>query len=184
MEHRPGETSADRLQKGPIALEQLVGIGAEIGDGLHCAYRNGVVHRDLKPGNFMLTKGGAMILDFGLAKSGKTPNSSVALTATISTPAAMRSLTAEGTLLGTFQYMSLEQVDGKEAEASCDIFSFGAVLYEMATGKRGFGGKSQISLASATLEKEPTAITSFLPTAPPALDDVSRGCLLKDSQAG
>ena len=185
MEYLQGETLADRIKKGPLPLDQLLRIGAEIGDGLDRAHRSGIVHRDLKPGNIMLTKGGAKILDFGLAKSAATtaPSSSPDLTATFSSPALSHPLTAEGTLLGTFQYMSPEQVEGKEATSSSDIFSYGAVLYEMATGKRAFEGKSQISVASAILEKEPDPITNSLPTAPPALDHVIRGCLAKDPES-
>jgi len=187
MEYLQGETLADRLKKGPLPIEQLLRTGAEIGDGLDRAHRGGVVHRDLKPGNIMLTKGGAKILDFGLAKSaaatGGAPSRPPDLTATFSSPALSAPLTAQGTLLGTFQYMSPEQVEGKEANSCSDIFSYGAVLYEMATGKRAFEGKSQISVASAILEKEPDPITSTTPAAPAALDHVIRGCLAKDPES-
>ncbi len=184
MEYLQGETLADRLRKGPLPIEQLLRVGAEIGDGLDRAHRSGIVHRDLKPGNIMLTKSGAKILDFGLAKTKTglaTPASD--LTATFSSPTATHPLTAKGTLLGTFQYMSPEQVEGNEATSCSDIFSYGAVLYEMATGKRAFDGKSQISVASAILEKEPEPLTIVLPTAPAALDHVIRGCLPKDPES-
>jgi eukaryotic-like serine/threonine-protein kinase len=183
MEYLQGETLADRLKKGPLPLELLTRTGAEIGDGLQCAHRSGIVHRDLKPGNIMLTKGGAKILDFGLAKGGGVTGTAHDLMATLSSPALSDPLTAEGSIVGTFQYMAPEQVEGKEATACSDIFSFGAVLYEMATGKRAFEGKSQISVASSILEKDPPLIVSVLPTAPPALDHVVRGCLAKDPDA-
>ena len=183
MEYLQGETLADRLKKGPLPLEQLTRVGAEIGDGLQSAHRNGIVHRDLKPGNIMLTKGGAKVLDFGLAKAGAVAGSAHDLMVTLSSPALSDPLTAEGSLVGTFQYMAPEQVEGKEATASSDIFSFGSVLYEMATGKRAFEGKSQISVASSILEKDPPPVVTIIPTAPPALDHVIRGCLAKDSDA-
>ena len=183
MEYLQGETLADRLKRGPLPLELLTRIGADIGDGLQCAHRSGIVHRDLKPGNIMLTKAGAKILDFGLAKAGAVTGTAHDLMVTLSSPALSDPLTAEGSLIGTFQYMAPEQVEGKEATPCSDIFSFGAVLYEMATGKRAFEGKSQISVASSILEKDPPPIVSVLPTAPPALDHVVRGCLAKDPDA-
>jgi serine/threonine protein kinase len=183
MEYLQGETLADRLKKGPLSLEQLTRIGAEIGDGLQVAHRSGIVHRDLKPGNIMLTKSGAKILDFGLAKGGAVSGSAHDLMVTLSSPALSDPLTAEGSLVGTFQYMAPEQVEGKEATACSDIFSFGSVLYEMATGKRAFEGKSQISVASSILEKEPPPVVSVIPTSPPSLDHVIRGCLAKDPDA-
>src|SRR5580704_5301465 len=145
MEYLEGETLADRLRKGPLPIEQVFRYGIEICDGLEKAHRSGVVHRDLKPGNIMLTKAGAKLMDFGLAKaaiSGSAANSAATsgLTATLSTPPGSHPLTAQGTVVGTFQYMSPEQVEGKEADARSDIFALGAVLYEMATGKRAFEG--------------------------------------------
>jgi eukaryotic-like serine/threonine-protein kinase len=146
MEYLEGETLADRLRKGPLPLEQVFRIGAEICEGLEKAHRSCVVHRDLKPSNVMLTKSGVKLMDFGLSKAlgavvgtGSTPNS----LATMSGP-----LTAEGTIVGTFQYMSPEQVEGKDADTRSDIFSLGAVLYEMATGKRAFEGKTTASEAA------------------------------------
>ena len=183
MEYLQGETLADRLKKGPLSLEQLTRIGAEIGDGLQAAHRSGIVHRDLKPGNIMLTRSGAKILDFGLAKGGAVAGSAHDLMVTLSSPALSDPLTAEGSLVGTFQYMAPEQVEGKEATACSDIFSFGSVLYEMATGKRAFEGKSQISVASSILEKDPPPVVTIIPTAPPSLDHVIRGCLAKDPDA-
>src|SRR6202047_5256303 len=139
MEFLEGQPLADRLMKGPLPLEQVLKYGIEICEGLEKAHKTGVVHRDLKPGNIMLTKGGAKLMDFGLAKAGTAgmpPSSS--LTMTLSGPSADQPLTAKGTIVGTFQYMSPEQLEGKEADARSDIFALGAVLYAMATGTRAF----------------------------------------------
>jgi Tol biopolymer transport system component len=176
MECVEGETLARRLEKGPLPLEQVLKYGAQIADALDKAHRSGVVHRDLKPGNIMLTATGAKLLDFGLAKPAVAPASVATLTAaaTQTTP-----MTQEGTVVGTFQYMSPEQVEGKEVDARSDIFSLGAVLYEMVTGRRAFPGKSQLSVASAILEKEPAPVTSTKPMTPPALDHAIKKCLAK-----
>jgi serine/threonine protein kinase len=176
MECLEGETLAKRLEKGPLSLEQVLKFGAQIADALDKAHRSGVVHRDLKPGNIMLTPSGAKLLDFGLAKAAASPPNAAALSATLtqSTP-----VTREGTVVGTFQYMSPEQIEGKEIDGRSDIFSLGAVLYEMVTGKRAFEGKSQLSVASAILEKDPTPISAVKPLTPPALDYSIRKCLAK-----
>lgn len=176
MECIEGDSLADRLVKGPLPTQQVLKIGAEIADALDKAHRSGVVHRDLKPGNLMLTKTGAKLLDFGLAKSAVAPISAVTLTGA----AASSPVTEQGTIVGTFQYMSPEQVEGKELDGRSDIFSLGAVLYEMLTGQRAFGGKSQFSVASAILEKEPAPITTIKPRTPRNLDHVVRRCLAKD----
>jgi eukaryotic-like serine/threonine-protein kinase len=146
MEFLEGETLADRLRKGSIPARQVLKYGIEIGQGLERAHRTGVVHRDLKPDNIMLTKSGAKLMDFGLAKA--TPPvapSSSGLSMTQSTPVGAHPLTTQGTIMGTFQYMAPEQIEGKEADARSDIFAFGAVLYEIVTGKRAFEGKSQLA---------------------------------------
>jgi serine/threonine protein kinase/Tol biopolymer transport system component len=177
MEFLEGETLADRLMKGPLPPEQVLKYGVEICEGLEKAHRSGVVHRDLKPGNIMLTKTGAKLMDFGLAKETMSPSlDASALTAA----ASGQPLTEKGTIVGTFQYMSPEQLQGHEADARSDIFALGAVLYEMITGKRAFPGKSQISVASAILEKDPEPITASRPMSPPALDRVVKSCLAKD----
>jgi eukaryotic-like serine/threonine-protein kinase len=174
MECVEGETLAKRLEKGPLPLDQALKYGAQIADGLDKAHRSGVVHRDLKPGNIMLTATGAKLLDFGLAKPAAAPVSAATLTAVQAAP-----VTEEGTILGTFQYMSPEQVQGKEVDGRSDIFSLGAVLYEMVTGRRAFEGKSQLSVASAILEKEPEPISAMKPMTPPALDHAVKNCLAK-----
>src|SRR5215813_13538773 len=147
MECVEGETLAKRLEKGPLPLEQVVKYGAQIADALDRAHRVGIVHRDLKPRNIMLTATGAKLLDFGLAK----PTAAASL-ATMTATKVESPVTQEGTIVGTVQYMSPEQVEGKEVDGRSDIFSLGAVLYEMLTGKRAFEGKSQLSVASAILE--------------------------------
>jgi serine/threonine protein kinase/roadblock/LC7 domain-containing protein len=179
MEYLEGETLGARLGKGPLPMEQLFRIGAEIADGLDRAHRSGVVHRDLKPGNIMLTKSGAKLMDFGLAKA-MTPVSpqSSGLTQTVDN--SKLPLTAQGTVVGTFQYMSPEQVEGKEADARSDIFALGAVLYEMATGKRAFEGKTTASVLAAVLERQPAPISSVQPMTPLPLDQLVRTCMAKD----
>jgi serine/threonine protein kinase len=182
MQYLEGDTLADRLAKGPLPPEQVLKYGVDICEGLEKAHKSGVIHRDLKPGNIMLTKSGAMLMDFGLAKTtsaaGAPPSSS--LTATMSGGSAKSPLTAEGTVVGTFHYMSPEQIEGKEADARSDIFALGAVLYEMATGKRAFTGKSQAGIAAAILASEPQPISAIQPMSPPALDRVVKSCLAKD----
>jgi eukaryotic-like serine/threonine-protein kinase len=181
MEFLEGETLGARLMKGRLPLELVLRYGAEVAEGLEQAHRMGVVHRDLKPGNIMLTRTGAKLLDFGLAKTASPvmPQSS-GLSATMTSPNLSQPLTAEGTVIGTYQYMSPEQIEGREADARSDIFSFGAVLYEMATGRRAFEGKSQVTVASAILEKDPEPISAHQPLAPPALQHVVQGALMKD----
>src|SRR2546425_9792523 len=178
MEYLEGQTLADRLAKGPLPLGQALGCAIQIADALDKAHRHGIVHRDLKPGNIMLTKCGAKLLDFGLAK----PTQSAVLSGETLTasPPGRRPLTAEGAIGGTVQYMAPEQLEGNEADARTDIFSFGSVLYEMVTGKRAFEGKSHASVIAAILEHEPKPISAIQPMAPPALDRVVRTCLAKD----
>ena len=183
MEFLEGETLAERLRKGPLPIQQVLKYGIEIGQGLDKAHRTGVVHRDLKPGNIMLTKSGAKLMDFGLAKA--TPPiapSSSGLSMTQSTPVGAHPLTTQGTIVGTFQYMSPEQIEGKEADARSDIFAFGAVLYEMVTGKRAFEGKSQLSVASAILERDPAPISTSRRGISPALEAIIAICLAKDPE--
>jgi len=176
MEHLVGETLEARLAKGALPLEQTLEYAIQIADALDKAHRQGVVHRDLKPGNIMLVKSGAKLLDFGLAKlqAAETPTNLSAL------PTEQANLTAEGTILGTLQYMAPEQLEGKEADSRTDIFAFGAVVYEMATGKKAFEGKSQASLIAAIMEKDPPAMAELQPMTPPTLDHVVRRCMSKE----
>jgi len=181
MEYLEGLTLADRLDKGALPIEQVLKYGAEICDGLEKAHRSGVVHRDLKPGNIMLTKTGAKLMDFGLAKASLASASATSgLSATLATPPGSHPLTAQGSVVGTFQYMSPEQVEGKEADARSDIFALGAVLYEMVTGKRAFEGKTATSAMAAVMEREPVPISSVQPMTPPAFERLVKICLSKD----
>ncbi len=179
MEYLEGQTLADRLAKGPLPIEQVLRYGIEICDGLEKAHRSGVVHRDLKPGNIMLTKTGAKLMDFGLAKA-SVPAAASGLTANLSSPPGSHPLTAQGTVVGTFQYMSPEQIEDREADARSDIFALGAVLYEMVTGKRAFEGKTAATVMAAVLEREPTPVYSMQPMTPPALERLIKTCLAKD----
>jgi eukaryotic-like serine/threonine-protein kinase len=190
MEFLEGETLAERLRKGAMPLAEVYKIGIAVAEALAVAHRSGIVHRDLKPGNIMLTAGGAKLMDFGLAKplgvqaatgSGSAPPSFTAA-ATMSGPTPLSPLTTAGSIIGTIQYMSPEQIEGKEADARSDIFAFGAVLYEMTAGKRPFSGKSQISLASSILESDPEPVSMLKPNTPPAFEHVVTTCLQKNPE--
>ncbi len=179
MEYLEGETLAQRLLKGSLPIQQVLQYAIEIADALDKAHRKGITHRDLKPGNIMLTKSGTKLLDFGLAKltqevAPATPVSQL--------PTANDAITAQGTILGTLLYMAPEQLEGKEADARTDIFAFGAVVYEMATGKKAFAGKSQASVIGAIMSSEPPPISSLQPMTPPALDRVVKKCLAKERE--
>ena len=178
MEHIEGDALADRLKKGALPLDQALRYGIEIADALDKAHRQGVVHRDLKPGNIMLTKSGAKLLDFGLAKMTTAQTNAGGLSAL---PTEAKPLTKEGSILGTFQYMAPEQLEGKEADSRTDLFAFGSVLYEMVTGRRSFEGKSQASPIAAILEHQPPGMATLQKMAPPALDHVVTRCLAKDA---
>jgi eukaryotic-like serine/threonine-protein kinase len=188
MELLEGETVAERLRRGSLPLNEVLKIGAEVADALEFAHRAGIVHRDLKPANVMLTKAGAKLMDFGLAKpfgmsppaSGAAPAFTAVATMTGLSPASP--LTTAGSIVGTIQYMSPEQIEGKEADARSDIFALGGVLYEMATGKRAFEGKSQISVASSILEKDPEPMSATKPMTPAAFEHVVRTCLQKNPE--
>src|ERR1700686_4540986 len=181
MEYLQGETLSARLERKPLTTDETLRIAIEVADALDKAHRSGIVHRDLKPGNVMLTKSGAKLMDFGLAKlqtfaagpqSGTPGFSAVATLPSMASP-----ITVAGTVVGTVQYMSPEQIQGKEADARSEIFAFGAMLYEMLTGKRAFQGKSQLSVASAVLEKDPEPISSIQPLTPHALENIIKVCL-------
>ncbi|HTW58705.1 MAG TPA: protein kinase [Terriglobales bacterium] len=188
MEYLEGETLYTRIARKPLSTDETIKIAIEIADALEKAHRSGIIHRDLKPGNVMLTKSGAKLMDFGLAKPNALaggPSSGAPGISSMATMAATMAdlaspVTVAGTLIGTVQYMSPEQIQGKEADARSDIFAFGATLYEMLTGKRAFQGKSQLSLASAILEKDPEPIAAVVPLTPPALDQIVRTCLAKE----
>jgi Tol biopolymer transport system component/predicted Ser/Thr protein kinase len=177
MEYLEGETLEQRLSKGPLPPEQTLRCGAQIADALAKAHKLGITHRDLKPSNVMLTKSGAKLMDFGLAKqSGPAPLAQALTQTTVE----QSKLTGEGTIVGTFQYMAPEQLEGKEADARTDIFAFGELLHEMATGKPAFSGKSRASLIAAILTTEPPPITQLQPLTPLALERVVKKCLAKD----
>jgi hypothetical protein len=186
MEYLAGETLAQRLARGPLPVAQALDIAAQIADALDVAHKHGIVHRDLKPGNVMLTMGGAgrsgvtvaKLLDFGLAKlaaHGERP----ALVGGASVPTMAAPVTAEGTILGTLQYMAPEQLEGKEADARTDLWALGAILYEMVTGRRAFGGESQVSLIGNIMNAEAAALATLQPLTPPSLERVVKKCLAK-----
>jgi serine/threonine-protein kinase len=177
MEYIEGETLAQRLQRGALPIQQVLQYAIEIADALDKAHRKGITHRDLKPGNVMLTKSGTKLLDFGLAKLKQdvTPITPESQLMTMK-----GGVTGEGTILGTLQYMAPEQVEAKDVDARTDIFAFGAVVYEMATGKKAFEGKSSASVMAAILKDEPPAISSLQPVTPPALDRVVKTCMAKE----
>jgi Tol biopolymer transport system component/predicted Ser/Thr protein kinase len=179
MEYVEGETLAARLAKGPLPLEQVLRYAIEIADALDKAHRKGVTHRDLKPSNIMLTKSGTKLLDFGLAKLREDAAPATPLS---ELPTGKDPITAQGTILGTLQYMAPEQLEGKEADARTDIFAFGVVVYEMATGKKAFEGKSQASVISAIMSSDPQPMPSLQPMTPPALDRVVKKCLAKEPE--
>jgi eukaryotic-like serine/threonine-protein kinase len=188
MEFLQGETLAEMLRRGPLQLSEVLKIGIDVAEALAVAHRQGIVHRDLKPGNIMITSDGAKLMDFGLAKPIGLPSSSSSSASapsftaapTLSGPTPLSPLTTAGSIVGTIQYMSPEQIEGKDADARSDIFAFGAVLYEMVAGKRPFAGKSQISLASSILESDPQPLNSLQPQTPAALEHVIKTCLQKN----
>lgn len=171
MELVTGDTLAQRLTRGALPLDQALQIATQIAEALDVAHRAGIVHRDLKPGNIMLPKSGAKLLDFGLAK---------AWDAALGPSGAVDTVTAEGTIVGTLQYMAPEQLEGRAADARTDIFAFGAVVYEMLTGKKAFAGASQAAVISAIMQAEPTPISATTPAVSASLDRTIQKCLSKD----
>ncbi len=180
MEFIEGETLADRLGRGPLPIDEVLRYGVQIADALEKAHRQAIVHRDLKPANVMLTADGAKLLDFGLARTDCAVGGSDA-DLTVS-PTVSKPLTAAGTLIGTYQYMAPEQLEGKTSDARTDIFALGAVLYEMATGRRAFVAETQASLIGAIMHEKPQPVSSIQPMTPPALDRVIQSCLAKNPE--
>jgi hypothetical protein len=178
MQYLEGETLETRLKKGPLPLDHALQVAIQIADALAAAHKAAIVHRDLKPGNVMLTKAGAKLLDFGLAKTGAPVLGGLSLSILPTTPP----ITQQGSILGTFQYMAPEQLEGQDADARTDIFAFGAVVYEMLTGKKAFEGKSQASLIGAIMHAEPPPIAASQPLTPAALDHVAKKCLAKQPE--
>jgi eukaryotic-like serine/threonine-protein kinase len=174
MEYLEGETLGERLARGALPLPHALQFAVQVSDALDKAHRAGIVHRDLKPRNIMLTKAGAKLLDFGLAKW-RAP-----LAGSADSVLPTRDLTAQGTLVGTLQYMAPEQIEGKEADSRADLWALGLVIYEMVTGRKAFDGKSQASLIAAILEHEPPPMDSVQPLSPPLLNRVVQRCLSKD----
>ena len=176
LEYLEGRTVADRLARGPLPVSEVLKVGADIASALETAHRHGIVHRDLKPANVMLTKTGAKLLDFGLAK----PSAALASAAAADAPTSSKSLTEEGVIVGTFRYMAPEQLEGKDSDGRTDIFALGALLYEMGTGRSAFSGASQASVITAIMSSEPVPISALQPLSPPALDRLVQNCLAKD----
>jgi predicted Ser/Thr protein kinase len=177
MEYVDGESLASRLSRGALPIDEVLMCGVQMADALATAHRQGIVHRDLKPGNVMLTKSGVKLLDFGLARMIEPPATDAA---TGQMPTLTTALTEEGSIIGTYQYMAPEQVEGGTADARTDIFALGCVLYEMATGQRTFSGSTHASLISSILREEPAPISAIQPLAPPALAWTVQTCLRKD----
>jgi serine/threonine protein kinase len=175
MEYLEGETLAARIAKGPLPTAELLRYASQIADALDKAHRQGIVHRDLKPANVMLTKTGAKLLDFGLAKGEEIFQGDIDSSPTMSRP-----LTVQGSIVGTMQYMSPEQLEGKTVDARSDIFSFGAMLYEMATGSKAFEAKSHASLIASILKEDPRPMRELQPLTPPGLEHIVKACLAKD----
>jgi Tol biopolymer transport system component len=176
LEKIEGETLAARLARGPLPIDQVLRLGIQIADALDRAHRGGIVHRDLKPENIMLAKNGAKLMDFGIARPARRKAAGDAST----TPSGVETVTTEGTILGTFQYMPPEQLEGKEADVRSDLWALGCVLYEMATGKQAFEGTSQASVVFAIMSSEPPPMSQLAPLTPDSLDRLVRTCLAKD----
>ncbi len=172
MELIEGESLAERIARAPLPMDEVIRFGVEIARALHRAHLAGVIHRDVKPGNIMLARDGAKLLDFGLARSAVVQVAPDG--ATLQKP-----LTQEGAIVGTFQYMAPEQLEGQNLDHRTDIFALGAVLYEMATGRRAFEGKTKTSLIAAIVSARPTPVSQLQPLVPPELEHVIERCMEK-----
>ncbi|MCL4846991.1 MAG: serine/threonine protein kinase, partial [Acidobacteria bacterium] len=191
MELLVGETLADRLARGPMKTDEALRVAIQMASALDTAHRHGIVHRDLKPANVMLTRSGAKLLDFGLAKTVVASSPAVSMRGSVggamtAHEAATRAATTRddaatrpGTILGTLHYMAPEQLEGRTVDARTDIFAFGALLYEMLTGRRAFDGASPASLIAAVLERDPPPLAEVQPLTPPALDYLVRRAMAK-----
>jgi serine/threonine-protein kinase len=177
MEYLEGQTLADRLARGRLQVDEALALGIQIAEALDAAHRRGIVHRDLKPGNIVVTKTGAKLLDFGLAKSA---GPAATFSGMSLAPTREQALTAQGSIVGTLQYMSPEQIEGREADARTDIFAFGVTLYEMLTGQKAFDGKSHASLIGAILKDQPPPVSVAQPLSPESVDRTVRRCLAKE----
>lgn len=173
-----GRSGSDNVPRGLPPVPRAPELAGQILDALHAAHEKGMVHRDLKPGNILLTRSGVKVLDFGLAKITHAPavdSPGVAETRAVS-------VTAEGSLLGTLPYMSPEQVEGRDADARSDIFAFGVVLYELIAGTRPFAGETQAALVASILKETPRPLVELDPRTPRGVAEVVRTCLEKDPE--
>jgi Tol biopolymer transport system component/predicted Ser/Thr protein kinase len=174
MEYLEGETLAQRMKRGPLPIDQVLKYGTEVALALEAAHRRGVVHRDLKPGNIMLTKAGAKLLDFGLATLKRQPSFAGGA------KTAKERLTATGMVIGTLHYMAPEQIEGREADARTDVFSLGCVLYEIMAGRPPFTGDSTLAVMKAVLESDPPPLEGLRADVPAALQRLIKTCMAKD----
>jgi Tol biopolymer transport system component len=177
MELVEGESVGDRLKRGPMPPAEVLRVGAQVAEALDAAHSKGIIHRDLKPDNVMLSRSGTKLLDFGLARA--AGEGSGVVDGLTSIPTEVKQITMQGAILGTFQYMAPEQLEGMEAGPRTDIFALGTLLYEMATGKKAFTGTTKTSLIAAIVSSQPQPVSHTIPASPPALDYVIRKCLEK-----